>query len=124
MDVVLNINGRDFHARLASYNVKKDIKYKKIITTIDQEEHVGNRYDKDVINFSIYPTTAEDAALDYEALSARVCEVVFTDPYINATSAKTMRITTPFDLSYALRSITGNDYYIPQRLELRETAAV
>lgn len=124
MNVTLKINGRDFHHRLATYKVSKEPKYAKIITTLDQEEHVGNRYDKDVISFSLFPTTAQNAAEDYAILSQRVVEVVFTDPYINATSAKTMRIDCNFDLDYALKSITGDDYYVPQTITLRETAAV
>ena len=119
MNVILNIGGRDFSARLSTYKVVKETAYQSAVTTMGGVEHIAGIMSRDVITFSLWPSDEETVDADYNALRARVLSVTFTSPYTNATSTKQMRVTSDLEQTFGLTSINGHKYYRGGEIVLR-----
>lgn len=121
IDVTLTINGRDLSQRLSTFMVEKEpFIHGGVVTTMDGAEHFGARRDRSIIRFSLIPATEEDEKLDYDALSANVLRVTFTDPcYAEDRPDVLFRVNSNLALAYGLRSVDGNRYYKGGEIELR-----
>lgn len=122
MDITLILNEVDFSERVSKYNVKHEPIAPKIITTMDNVEHVPLKKFRTVIRFALMPVSDESAADDYETLSAGVFDATYTDPYAGGDRQQTVHLVTPLDAVFGLRSVDGNRYYKGGELELRAVA--
>lgn len=111
MDVTLTANGRDFHARLSSYEAQLIPEYDTIIRTRDGKEHYGRLRHRLEVSFMLIPYTDEAAEDDYTALSAIAYNVTATVPELGGDVTRLMRCTSNLDSVFGLRSIDGNRYY-------------
>lgn len=123
MDVILEINGRDFSDRLSTYSVDTEVIYSGVLTTMDGTEHYGKPIVRDVIHFSLMPFDDETANLDFMALSEQSLIVNYTDPLaIDAIKQyRPMKLRSNLSAAFGLRSINGNRYYKGGEIILRAT---
>jgi hypothetical protein len=119
MDVTLIVNGLDLHERLSTYNVKYNVTYRKVVTTLDDTEHVYPGATKPVVTFSLMPMTDEESAAIYSALSDLVFPLKFTDPYAGADATATARVVSDLDATFALKSVDGKRRYKGGSIQLR-----
>lgn len=120
-DLTLSIAGVDFSASISTYQVTKEVTYKKIITTLDDVEHSYPGKMRDIISVSFLPMTEEQATALYDALNAFSVTVIYTDPNRGGvTSTKTMRVTSNIEQTFALKSVDGKRRYKGGAIELRE----
>ena len=119
MNVTLTIGGRDFSGRLSVYNVTKETAYQSVVTTMGGVEHVAGVMSRDIITFSLWPSSDETADDDYTALRPRILSVTFTNPHTDATSTKQMRVDSNLEQVFGLTSIDGHKYYKGGEIVLR-----
>ena len=119
MNVTLTIGSRDFSSRLATYNVTKETAYQTLVTTMGGTEHPAGVMSRDIITFSLIPMDTATAAADYQALSARILSVTFTNPHANASSTKQMRVDTDLEAVFGLKGVDNNNYYRGEEITLR-----
>lgn len=120
MDVTFKIGTLDLHSVLSTYNVRREVSYQDMITTLDNVEHVFPNPPRTIIEFDLFPLTDLTATELYDNLSALIVSVTFSDPYSNAViSGKTMYVNSDFEAVFGLKSIDGNRYYKGGAIELR-----
>lgn len=110
MDVTFTLNGRDLAPRLSTYDVRKEISYSKVVTTMDGTEHAAAK-DRDVITFRLWPFSDETGAADYAVLASGSISATYTDPHTGETRTREVRLASDIDAAFGLRSIDGNRYY-------------
>lgn len=120
MDIALQIGALDTHKKVSTYNVRREVSYSKVITTMDDTEHAARGKDRYIVETSFFPMTEEEATAYYEALKSETVNVVFTDPYGGTDKAKTMRVTSDIDAAFALVSVDGKRRYKGGTVQLRE----
>ena len=123
MDVILEINGRDFSSRLSTYRVEQEITYPDMLTTMDGTEHYGKPYRRDVIYFSLFPFDDDTANQDYAVLSDSSLSVNYTNPQADnaETLYKEMKLYSSLSAVFGLRSVNGKRYYKGGEIALRAT---
>ena len=119
MDVTLIFNGVDFAPWLASYRADHEVSYKKIVTTMDGEEHTTPASRRPIVTFSFLPLTDAKAAQYYDALKIMTASVSYTDTWLNRTNTIRMRVTSTLSAVFALRAVDGNRYYKGGEIQLR-----
>lgn len=122
MDITLVLNDVDYSSRISAYNVTHELISPKVITTMDNVEHVPLKKYRTVIKFALFPMSDETAADDYETLSDGVFDAIYTDPYAGGDRQQTVHLVTPLDAVFGLRSVDGNRYYKGGELEIRAIA--
>lgn len=120
MEVTLTINGLDVHKTLSTYDVTKEISYRKVITTLDGVEHPYPAARKTILSFSLFPMTDSESTSLYDALSSALCTVIFTNPHSSMNETRTMRITSNLESVFALLSVDGKRRYKGGTIQLRE----
>ena len=118
INVTFVCNNRNLASRLSTYKVTKIVENVKVITTLDGVEHPIQRT-RDQITFSLIPFSDADATADYNALSALVFSVRYTDPNTGTTRNRPLRVTSNLDAAFGLSSIDGNRYYKGGNIVLR-----
>lgn len=121
IDVTLTIDGRNFASRLSTYSVSKEVSYSKTVTTINGKERYFGRRDRDVVVFSLIPTTELDALADYNALKNGVVTVNCSEPhYLGGVKRNVqMAVVSNLDSVFLLKSINGKVYYSGGEITLR-----
>jgi len=133
MDVTLTLNGRDFHNRLSTYEVRHELITGPVVETQDHVEHAPITKYRDVITFSLFPMSDTDAALDYAALASGQFSATYTDPThydseslageSSADKTATVRVVSDLDTIFGIRSVNGNRYYKQGSITLRAVSA-
>lgn len=114
--ITLTVGTRDFSSRLSSYEVLREVTYKSVSTNrLGVEKPKGQRI-RTAISFSLLPTTAANAALDYTALKGESVEVTFTDPYTNSVRTINCRVVSDIAVTFA----NGSYYLASQDIQLRQ----
>lgn len=115
----LTIGNRSFSTRLSTYMVTKETAYQTSVTTMGGVEHVAGIMSRDIITFSLWPSSEETADDDYAALRPRVVQVTFTNPFTGIDSTKQMRVVSDLEQTFGLDSIDGHTYYKGGEITLR-----
>lgn len=111
MDITLIVNGNDFSDRLSTFRVEPEITYAKVIQTIDGEEYAVGKRVRDVVIFRLFPQTDEQAAIDFETLSAPTLTATYTYPPKNIDRAGVaLRLVSNLDYAYGLTSAGHRRY--------------
>ena len=123
MDVMLEINGRDFSSRLSTYRVEQEVTYPDMLTTMDGTEHYGKPYKRDVIYFTILPFDDDTANQDYMVLADTSLTVNYTNPQAKDSEKlyKPMKLYSNLSAVFGLRSVNGKRYYKGGEIALRST---
>ena len=123
MDVMLEINGRDFSSRLSTYRVEQEVTYPDMLTTMDGTEHYGKPYKRDVIYFAILPFDDDTANQDYMVLADTSLTVNYTNPQAKDSEKlyKPMKLYSNLSAVFGLRSVNGKRYYKGGEIALRST---
>lgn len=79
MTVKLTINGQDMAPILAEYTVTKEVRFDKVVTTLDGTEHPLGRTSRDVLEFKLW-LSLEGLREDYKILTAEELMVEYDDP--------------------------------------------
>ena len=119
MNITLQIGALDVHKKMSTYNVRREVSYSKVITTMDDTEHAARAKDRYIVETSFFPMTEEEATAYYEALKSDTVAVTFTDPYSGTDLTKTMRVTGDLEASFALVSVDGKRRYKGGTVQLR-----
>lgn len=120
MNITLRIGALDVHEKVSTYNVRREVSYSKVITTMDDMEHAARSKDRYIVETSFFPMTEAESAEYYNALIGDTISVTFTDPYSGADIVKAMRVTSDIDAAFALVSVDGNRRYKGGAIQLRE----
>ena len=120
MDITLKLGALDVHEKVSTYNVRREVSYSKVITTMDDTEHATRSKDRYIVETSFFPMTEAESTEYYNALTGDTVSVTFTDPYSGADTVKTMRVTSDLDAAFALVSVDGNRRYNGGAVQLRE----
>lgn len=124
MNITLTINNRSFGDRLSTYEVDKEVTYKRVTTTIAGREIVKNKRVRPIVIFSLLPYTDSTAAADYNVLKSSTLTVTFTDPDTGNTLTKDMRIDSDLSHIFMLDSVDGNRYYKGGLITLRSNDVI
>lgn len=119
MNVTLTIAGRDFSSRLSTYTVTKETAFQTLVTTMGGVEHPAGVMSRDVITFSLWPSSGSTADDDYAVLRPRIVSVTFTNPHTGLDSTKQMRVVSDLEQTFGLLSVDGNNYYRGGEITLR-----
>ena len=119
MNVTLTSGTRNFSQRLSTYTVTKETAFQTAVTTMGGVEHVAGIMSRDIITFSLWPSSEETADDDYAALRPRVVQVTFTNPHTGQDSTKQMRVVSDLEHTFALNSVDGHVYYTGGEITLR-----
>lgn len=120
MDIMLKLGTLDVHEKVSTYNVRREVSYSKVITTMDDTEHAARSKDRSIVETSFFPMTEAESTAYYNALMGDTVSVTFTDPYSGAGTVKTMRVTSDLEAAFALVSVDGNRRYKGGAVQLRE----
>lgn len=120
INVTFTANGFDISPYLSTYDVRAEVVYSEVIETLDGAEHATKKRMRYTITAGLIPMTAAQIAPMYTAISAGIIPVTFTDENTNTTRNASMRVTSNLGAAFALRSVTGSDYFKGAELELRE----
>lgn len=119
MDITLKLGTLDVHENVSTYNVRREVSYSKVITTMDDTEHASRSKDRYIVETSFFPMTEAESNAYYNALKGDTVSVTFTDPYSGADTVKTMRVTSDLEAAFALVSVDGNRRYKGGTVQLR-----
>lgn len=119
MNVDFIVNNLDLHALLSTYNVKKEVTYAGVITTLDGAEHARGKRQRTVIDFSMLPLTEDQGMAVYNALRSTTFSVTYTDPYATSVNTGTFRVSSDLDSTFALMSFDGKRRYKGGTIKLR-----
>lgn len=120
MDIMLKLGTLDVHEKVSTYNVRREVSYSKVITTMDDTEHAARSKDRYIVETSFFPMTETESSEYYNSLMGDTMSVTFTDPYSGADTVKTMRVTSDLEAAFALVSVDGNRRYKGGAIQLRE----
>lgn len=120
MEVTLIANGLDLSKRLSTYQVTKEITYKKVVTTLDDTEHPYPGAKKDVITFSLLPMTDEEGGEVYDVLYSLIFNATYTAQYAGGLNVtKRVRVTSDLESTFLLLSVDGKRRYRGGSIQLR-----
>ena len=117
MDIKLVVNGLDLSNRLATYSVDQEVKYRQIITTLDDKEHPVAGSTRNIVRFTLLPMTEEESNALETALSDLIFESTFT--LHGQERTETVRLTTDLQNLFLLKSIDGKRRYRGGQIVLR-----
>ena len=120
MEITLTINGLDLSRKLSTYQLTKDVVYRKVITTLDEVEHPYPGAQKSVITFSLFPLTDAESVDLYDALYRLTVTATFTNQYTGMDETKRMRVVSSIESAFALLSVDGQRRYKGGKIQLRE----
>ena len=120
MNITLRFGTLDVHEKASTFNVRCEVRYSKVITTMDDTEHAARSKDRYIVETSFFPMTEAESTEYYNALMGDTVSVTFTDPYSGADTVKTMRVTSDLEAAFALVSVDGNRRYKGGAVQLRE----
>ena len=120
MNITLQIGTLDVHEKASTFNVRREVRYSKVITTMDDTEHAARSKDRYIVETSFFPMTESEATEYCSALSGSTVSVTFTDPYTGTDIVKTMRTTSNLDAVFALVSVDGKRRYKGGTIQMRE----
>ena len=120
MNITLRFGTLDVHEKASTFNVRREVRYSKVITTMDETEHAARSKDRYIVETSFFPMTEIEATEYCSALSESTVSVTFTDPYTGTDTVKTMRATSNLDAAFALVSVDGKRRYKGGTIQLRE----
>lgn len=117
--VTLIVNNAYIDSALASYDVRHEVTYKKVVTTLDGTERAFPGARRPIITFTLLPQSLANTAdrdtawmrYIYTALAQTYCEVTYTDPWLGKDVTTTMRVVSDLQATFGLKSINGNIYY-------------
>lgn len=52
MNITLRIGALDVHEKVSTYNVRREVSYSKVITTMDDKEHAARSKDRYIVETS------------------------------------------------------------------------
>ena len=55
MNITLRIGTLDVHEKVSTYNVRREVSYSKVITTMDDTEHAVRSKDRYIVETSFFP---------------------------------------------------------------------
>ena len=99
IDVNFTVNSLDLHTLLSRYNVRKEVTYAGVITTLDGTEHARGKRQRAIISFSLLPLTEAQGS--------------------TATQTATFRVVNDLDSTFALMSVDGKRRYTGGTIQLR-----
>lgn len=121
MEITLVVNGLDLSRKLSTYNVQKEITYKKVVTTMDNVDHPYPGAAKDIVSFSLLPMTELEGGEVYAALSPLVIDTTYTSQYEQgAAITKRVRVTSSLESQFLLMSVDGKRRYRGGEIQLKE----
>lgn len=120
MEITLNINGLDLHKKLSTYNMTKDVSYRKVITTLDEIEHPYPGAQRCVVTFSLFPLTDSESTKLYTALHDLIVPATFTNPYTGMDETRQLRVISSLESAFLLLSVDGLRRYKGGQIQLRE----
>lgn len=120
MDVTFSLNGSDWSAKLSTYEVKQEITYRKVITTLDDVEHAYPGAIRTILAVSFWPLSDEQTSELFSDLESLILSVTYTNPHKNMDETKQMRLVSSLNSVFGLRSVDGNRYYKGGTVELRQ----
>lgn len=120
MDVTLRINGVDYSKKLSSFSVQPEITYRKVVKTLDETEHFTKGHIRNVLNFSFWPLTDDEATELFSDLASLNVTATYTDPNSGGDVTHSMRVIRGFEYAFGMRSVTGNRYYKGGSFRLRQ----
>lgn len=120
MDITLKIGTLDLSGKLSTYDLTKDVSYRKIVTTLNDIDHPYPAKKKSVLKFSLFPLTDEESAELYDVLSDTIVSVEYTDQFNNTDEIKRFRVDGGIESAFALRSVDGKRRYKGGPIQLRE----
>ena len=118
MDITLTIGEIDLSGKLSKYSCQREVTYPRVITTMDGMEHAVRR-SRDVIRFTLFPMTDEEAAALYTALTDTYLSVEYTRPWADDDVEGVCRLVSNLDAVFGIKSINGNRYYKGGEIVLR-----
>ncbi len=119
MDVTFKIGSLDLHAALSTYLVRWEVRYQKVITTLDDVEHPFKSPNRAILEVSFLPMDDDFSTALFEALDGANQTITFTDPYSGVDIARTMRVVSDLEATFGLKSVNGKRYYKGGKIELR-----
>jgi hypothetical protein len=117
MDITLIVNGLDISKKLATYSVDKEVRYRKVITTLDDTEHPVSGSKRTVLQFTLLPMTDEESGELEAALEAMVFESTFTVNGVDRT--EDFRLDSDLQNLFLLKSVDGKRRYRGGKIILR-----
>lgn len=120
INITFTANGFDISPFLSTYDAREEVVYSDVVETMDGAEHTVKKRMRYTITARLVPMTASEIAPLYAAINEGIIPVTFTDENTNTTKSASMRVTSNLGAAFALRSITGDNYYKGAELELRE----
>lgn len=120
MEITLTANGLDLSRKLSTYELTKDVVYRKVITTLDDVEHPYPGAQRCVVTFSLFPITDGESTELYDALYPLIIPVTFTNPYTSMDETRQMRVVSNIESTFALLSVDGKRRYKGSQIQLRE----
>ena len=120
MEITLTVNGLDLSRKLSTYELTKDVVYRKVITTLDEVEHPYPGAQKSVITFSLFPLTDRESVDLYSALRDLIFMTTFTNQYTGMDETKRVRVVSSIESAFSLLSVDGRRLYKGGKIQLRE----
>lgn len=117
MDITLIVNGLDLSKKLATYSVDKEVRYRKIITTLDDMEHPVSGSKRTIVRFTLLPMTEEESSELETALGSLVFESTFTVNGVDRT--EDVRLASDLQNLFLLKSVDGKRRYRGGQIVLR-----
>lgn len=117
MDIKLIVNGLDLSEKLATYSVDKEVRYRQIITTLDDTEHPVSGSKRNVVRFTLFPMTEEES----NALEGALADLVFESTFTlhGADRTETVRLASDLQNLFLLKSVDGQRRYRGGQIVLR-----
>ena len=117
MDITLIVNGLDLSKKLSTYSVDKEVRYRKIITTLDDTEHPVSGSTRTIVKFTLLPMTDEESSELEAALGPLVFESTFSANGVNKTEE--VRLASDLQNLFLLKSVDGKKRYRGGQIVLR-----
>lgn len=117
MDVTLTIGSLDLKKRLLTYDVTREVTYRKVITTLDETEHPYPGKVRPAVSFTLMPGTDEEDAALYNTLENLIFNVTYTEKGVDVT--RRMRLVSNLQSVFLLVSVDGKRRYKNGAIQLR-----
>lgn len=117
IDVIFTVNGHDFSKSLSTYQITQEIKYSKVITTMDGTEHPIGETRRDIILFTLLPGLENDYEF-YEAMMERPLIVEYSTKDRMVQKGE-FRLDCNLNEIYLLKNCYGDIYYNGSQIKFR-----
>ena len=61
MNITLRIGTLEMQEKVSTYNVRREVSYSKVITTMDDTEHAARSKDRYIVETSFFPMTETES---------------------------------------------------------------